>query len=580
MATLSAVASTPYPAEAVGFHPVPTIADGDAPAYGFHFIKAKKTDLQCAFDNCANYNQSHFAADLTRRHHLLTRYELLFLHQTGRLAGKYYVVPWILVPEPGTTSVTVDLKVSALSIYDTESTELRKEIKEELKNKNRVLSLFVPGTPAIAAYWGSGTDTTIDEKNLKDDQKVRIEIPVAQYLSGQAIEVTREVRILAGTDLLGKLRISIVKKLAQHVCFLKVQWSTTTSQFEARVLPLTAIPGSLERPGTALHDSLRNALKPYCIDIDPLGDAAFLNSGTTVLMSGQVKFPLGADLKPADGLSDEEKRHSVDEKFANRLFSKLKQFKKSANSAALPIHGVIFITILPFYWTETQDNKVSGFSPDPALIDSSLTAPLHCYILPTGTYLYDDYTLNKKKYYPDFDEAKISVPSVSEPYLESTLVHEFLHTMQLGHTFPESADALQGLADFSQRMTDIDLTEFGDRAAGTTPSGSNLFEMLRDGDLRSALIDGYFVAELHRNDVLPPLSKGWLYMKHINENVFFTKYQTKSFMDYIAGHPTIRPSETPLKDLTIYIEASPVPQWLYRYQWEMARATAQFLASF
>lgn len=614
MPTFSAVKLMPYPPDAV-FSPEPTYGPLSAPDYGFYFASTPNTFAssnstlsQCAFDNYAKFDQFYFKDDPDKMNYLLMRYELLYKHKAGRLQGKFYPVPWLLVPSNIDSKKTIELRVSPYSIYDTNKVprKLRKEVNDALELSNRQITLAVPGSSGVSAYWGgSGTDTVIEEKKLTKGRTIRIIIPIGQYVGAQNIESEQDVEITAGTAVLGKLRLTFCRPLSQDVCFVKIDWSATASRYEARILSPSEIPDSFEEQTPRLDQALSEALKTYCIDIVSVKDAKFLDPAGGVLISTTVSLPLDADLKPPNGLSTDAQKTYIDDKLATQLFSKVATYKCMDHNISTgqsvetekTFQKIVTIILLPFYLTQTSAEITSGFTHSAEFLNARLVPPLRCYLIPLGKRLYDDAVLNKSIFASD--PLKVTVISVASPYLAFALMHEVLHALQLGHAFPDVPDGASKqafdafvqkyLADFTKFMDTYDLTDFGVRKNRPTPKGQNMFELLRDSDLKSAAVSGYLWGVLNMPDFDPqsstnPLSSVALrFMTHLNENILFFKYKTKTNMMDYQESSTIRHVSAPSTSdgsVSVYFDAPAVRKDLFRYQWELARAAVQYLSTY
>jgi len=601
----------PYPPDTT-FCPTPTYEGADVPNYGFYFSVPKGTVSQYPFDNCQNYNSFLFKDDVEKKLYLLMRYELLYeIMAEHRLAYEYYPVPWVLVPSGFSSAITIKLMVGPYSIYDGQpGKKLRKSINDDLNNNNRPIELSVPNASSITAYWyGSGTDTTIEEKELtrKDGQPIRILIAAptqsAPYVPGTDIERKQEVLIKTGSTVLGKLRITFCKPLSQDVCFVKVTQSVEGGPFTAKILLPSEIPDSFEDQTPPLDQALAQTLKPYCIDIISAKNAKLLDADGNEVLSTTTTLQFDAGLKPPALTAAGEptpKRH-IDQTFTDALYSKLKTYKciQTSGEVEKAIQKLIIIVILPFYLDQAGEETTAGFTPIPPNFDGGYAKyPVRSYVLPIGTKKHDDTVANVAKLWPapENDPSKVTVSPVSNPYLAYAVVHEVLHALQLAHTFPDVKDGAsqevtdaftaQYLSSYAQNMANQELTPFGDRKSGVTPAGGNIFELMRDSDLNSAVVDQYLwgVRQLSSFDPQTPqnpaLATGWIVMRQMTENVLFVKYKTYDFMDYSNDIITL----SSLKDISGNIAASFTAKWtqtcLYRYQWELARVSVQYLSTY
>lgn len=573
MPTFSAVKFAPYPPDTT-FRPIPTVEE-NPPEYGFHFRLPPSAQNQEAFDNCEFYSQAYGDGVSYSRNHILLRYELLFQHETGHLKSQYYIVPWMLMPSKLDSPTTVNLSVSPLSIYDGAIAKTAKsELKKKIGSSTRVIELVSPTDPTIQVFWGkSGSKTTKDESDLKDETPVRIVIPKGVYQGIKMIEIK------TGSTILGKARLSFSDILAQPICFMKINALSANNKYKAKLLNPIDVPKSFEN-GTRLDLAASSVFKTYGISLETIEDAEFLDGENNVLVSTQMEFEFDADLNPDDKLGFDSRALHVDKKVME-LLSKITKFRHTVNgtSKVEEFHRLYLAVLLPFHFKSSH----AGYTSLPPSTDNGvLDACLHSFIFPAGKYWEEYYETRKKTYWPNMNESDITINPVANPYGSATLIHEFLHALLLRHTFLNDRETIDSLLNnYRNYLKSIGLTEFGTVEPDETIPV--LFDLMREMDLKKAVVDEYLI-KLHGSkieDVSAPLVMGLFTLAKLNNPVIFNQFATRNIMDYFKSE--IDPKGTLGFDDKLRVDlnwSGTEKKVLFKYQWELARATVAFLASY
>jgi hypothetical protein len=360
---------------------------------------------------------------------------------------------------------------------------------------------------------------------------------------------------------------------------MKVSGLSTNNKYKAKLLNPIDVPKSFE-DGTRLDLAAKAAFNPWGIRLETIKDAEFLDRDNNVLVSTQVEFEFDSTLKPADALGFDQRTLQVDKKIMADLLAKVATFKHTVNGTPKveEIHRLFVVIVLPFHFNSSH----AGYTPSPpSTKDGILDTCLHTFILPQGKYWEEYYETNKKTLF-NMNEADIQINPVVNFYGCATMIHEVLHGLLLRHTFLNDRETITSLLDnYRSYLKSIGLTEFGAVEPDvTTPV---MFDLMREMDLKTAVVDEYLIKQFHSKaeDVSAPLVTGLFTMAKLNSPVIFNQYSTKNRMDYFKNEVTA--SSTLGSDNKLRVDviwSGTEKKVLFKYQWELARATVAFLASY
>lgn len=605
MPAYSALALAPYPPND-SFTPTVTLQSA-APEYGYHFHPLSATSGQCVLDDCAYYPSLHglnAVPSQTDPIHLLQHYELLYRHESGHLFSKYYIVPWIALEDNAATARTIDLSVSPYSIYDEDKvTKNKKFIKKRIDDNNsssaRNISLSCTTSTGITAYWKtSGNATTIGEVDLKSGEHVRLVVAPGQYVGNNQIEAKHAVEVRCDTSsTVGKINITLLKTLRQPVCFLEVKKSATLNKYEAKFLEPADIPKSFDEPSNTIGQSIVNAFKPYGIDVAPVGNVKCMDKDNVVLSSTTQAF-LFDDLaqivksavpkKPGGEFS--ARSGALDNEICSKFLSKIARYTYTdgTNPRTDDYHRACVVILLPWDLYSVGDAtfkgkpKEEGYSRPVTPIQGELPFPLHCYIFPYIQELWRYCDNNKTTLWT---QTSLTVPPVSKKYVAATVVHEIGHSLLLRHTFVEDLEERETIVSVFDKheteMTTLRLSKFGEWLDDPNQAAKlRLYNLLRNTDLRDAMVNQYLVNKrgYTASDLLPPWITGLNNAAKLGRNVFFDRYATDNVMDYAKHDTATTPRSLISGGYEVDLTWEGIARRLYRYQWELVRATVQYLS--
>ncbi len=254
------------------------------------------------------------------------------------------------------------------------------------------------------------------------------------------------------------------------------------------------------------------------------------------------------------------------------LLSKITTITYAIKGSAKDVdfHQVCIVILLPFH---LKTDSLIGFTVNPpTTMNDKLDINLHSYITPVA------------RYFEWFYQTQNMVMSaVTDPYASSTVRHELLHALLLPHPFLGGKTLPDVLKEYREKMHDIRLTEFGCVEPDvTTPV---LFDLMKEKDFKTAVVDEYLIKNLGKNaaEFSDGKTKGLFTMWDVNNSIFFKPTETDNIMDYskVVQVDLVDKFQDVLGKWhasVSWIDKS--KRVLFKYQWEMARATVALLASY